>query len=247
MRLRVVIVEDQPLARLRLRDLLEEVPDVEVVGEAADGGEALRIISNLEPDLVFLDIQMPGPSGVDVLRAMDPGPLTVFTTAHDRHAVAAFELNALDYLLKPFGAERLSVAVDRARETLAKSAGGGARERSIEAFSEGAPLQRVFVRRRARIVPVALRTIEHLEASGDYVTLWEGNTSYLVRVGLTELLERLDPQAFVRIHRSHAVNLDFVDAFAPYDGSRLEVALRSGKRVLASRSRSSELRERFSI
>lgn len=247
MTLRVVVVDDQPLARLRLLDLLEEIKDVECVAVASDGDEAIQVIREFCPDVAFLDIHMPGRSGLEVLRSVDPRPLAVFTTAFDRHAVTAFELHALDYLLKPFGADRLRVAVDRARVALGTEAPNDVVERAGPAMTSEAPLTRVFVRRSSQIIPVAIQELDHLEANGDYVTLWEGKRSHLIRVGLADLMARLDPDVFIRVHRSHAVNLNHVKAFATHDRSRLEVVLRNGKRIVASRTRSVRLRERFSI
>lgn len=251
--LRVVIVDDQPLARLRLDDLLSELDRVEVVGQASDGHEALRVLAEVEPHLVFLDIQMPGPTGLDVLRQAKPRPLAIFTTAHDEHAVAAFELAAIDYLLKPFGGDRLRAAVERARAWLvARGEEGGPesdppaqRLKAVEPAT--GPLERLYVRSRGRVVPIRLDEVEHLEADGDYVTLWVGGRDHLVRVPLTRLMARLRPDRFVRIHRSHAINLDRVRDFQSYDGTRLRVTLESGKSLVASRSRSAELRKRFLV
>ena len=245
-----MIVDDQPLARLRLRDLLDEIDGIEILGEAADGDSALRLIANTRPDLAFLDIQMPGPSGLDVLRRADPRPLAVFTTAHDEHAVTAFELAALDYLLKPFGAERLRAAIERARARRQATEGTASEEPWVRAAplrDPERPLDRIYVRLRGKIVPVRLDEVEHLQANGDYVTLWLGGLDYLVRVSLTTLTERLDPNRFVRIHRSHAINLDRVKEFRSHDASRICVVLRSGKEVVASRTRSIELRQRFMV
>ena len=250
--LRVLVVDDQPLARLRLRDLLDERADVEIVGEAPDVPTALVLIDELRPDLAFVDIHMPGPSGLEVLRSAEPKPLVVFTTAHDQHAVTAFELNALDYLLKPFGSRRLAEAIGRARDRL-PSLREASKEHEdmwqrVDAVrnAEG-PLRRIYVRSRGRVVPVDLTQVNHLEADGDYVVLWEGERKHLVRVGLTHLASRLDPDTFVRVHRSHVINLDSVRDFAAHDSSRIKVTLKTGREVIASRARSVELRRRFSI
>ncbi len=249
MNLRVVVVDDQPLARLRLRDLLAQIPDVECVGEAADGHSALAVLDELRPDLTFLDIQMPGLSGLEVLKRANPLPQVVFTTAYDQYAVTAFELHALDYLLKPFGLERVRVAVGRAREQLDREVRGQATQldRAASALTDDAPLETVFVRKGGRIVPVSLAGIEHIEARGDYVRLCDAAHSSLLRATLSDFLARLDSRRFVRIHRSHAINLDRVLEFRSYDGRRLEVVLRSGKRLVASRSGTVELHARVEI
>jgi len=234
-----LIADDEPLARRRLRDLLADVPAVEVLGEAADGAEAVAQIDALRPDLVFLDIQMPGLSGLDVLRQTAHHPVTIFTTAHDRYAVAAFELAAVDYLLKPFGLERLTVAVTRAlaaRDTAAPA-------RAEQALVGAGPLERLFVHDRGKIVPLAVSKIVRFEARDDYVAVCPEGRTYLMHVTLGELERRLDPARFLRIHRTHLVNLDYVRTMEPYDGTRLVVELVDGTRLMASRSRSRVLKD----
>ncbi len=245
---RTLVVEDEPLARETLRALLADVPWVECVGEAADGAEAVRMIDALEPDLVLLDIEMPELSGLQVLERARHEPAVIFTTAYDRYAVSAFELEALDYLLKPFGRERCLAALDRARRALAHDAPSGAadaapadRARRALVAGEG-PLERVFVRDRDRILPVAAAEIERLEAADDYVALHARGQSYLVYLPLGDFERRLDPRRFLRVHRAHVVNLDFVKHMVPYDGSRMLVEMRDGTKILASRARSKDLR-----
>lgn len=247
MNIRAVVVDDHALARVRLKDLLNEIDDIECAGEASDGETAIGLIRDVQPDLVFLDIHMPGLSGLEVLRQSNPRPLAIFTTAHDQHAVTAFELHALDYLLKPFGTDRLRAAVDRARSMLRLEERATQLDRAEPAFDRNRPLERVFVRQSGQIVPVSLERIEHLEARGDYVALWQGARSHLLRAALAMLYTRLDLKRFFRIHRSHVVNLDRVKAFSSYDASRLQVELESGKKLVASRSRSVELRDRLTL
>jgi two-component system LytT family response regulator len=239
--LRTLIADDEPLARRKLRDLLGEFSWVQCVGEVADGPATVRAVDALEPDLLFLDIEMPGMSGLGVLERIAHQPAVIFTTAFDKYAVAAFELAALDYLLKPFGPERLHTALDRARQSLAQRGTLPALQRARTVF-DGAPATRFFVRDRGKIVPLQAREILHLEARDDYVAVYVAGRRYLVHLPLTEFERRLDPSRFVRIHRSHIVNLDHVVAFTPYDGTRLHVELRDGTRLLASRTRSRELR-----
>jgi len=238
--LRALVVEDEPLARARLRDLLEPVPWVRWVGEAATVTAALEALVRLQPDLVFLDVQLAGGSGLDVLRAADPGMGIIFTTAHERFAVAAFELGALDYLLKPFGTDRFSRALERARPVLL-SRRGSAAERGREVLGPDR-LQRLFVRDGGRIVPIPVTEIERVQACDDVVLVFAGGRTYRLGVTLAELEERLDPKRFVRVHRSHLVNLDQVVSFAPTEDARLLVTLRSGNTLFASRQRSRELR-----
>ena len=257
--LRVLIVEDEPLARQRLRSLVDELEWVTCVGEAADGRVALDLLNEHRPDLVFLDIELPELSGLEVLALSAHTPAVVFTTAYDRYAVSAFELAAVDYLLKPFGRERFLAAVERARRSLVPptdasveagvprlereslpSAGVRAQRALADA---GAPLTGLLVRDRARITPIAIADVERLEAEDDYVALFARGRRYLVYLPLNDFEQRLDRTRFVRVHRSHIVNLDFVRHLTPFDAGRLQVEMLDGTRILASRTRSKALRD----
>ena len=247
-RVRALVVEDEPLARTRLRELLAEVEWVECVGEAENGTRAVAAIDALRPDLVFLDIQLPELDGLEVLRRVEHQPLVVFTTAYDRYAVSAFELAALDYLLKPFGVERFRVALVRVRKAIDEGGGGDApdaRERAEQALSpeRGGPITRFFVRDRGKLYPVSVRDVERLEADDDYVRVHAKGRVHLVYLTLNDFERRLDPERFLRVHRAHIVNLDFVSHLVPQDGSRIEIRMRDGTAVLASRARSKDLRE----
>ncbi len=251
-KIRALIVEDEPLARRTLREILADVPWLECIGEAETGTRAVQLIDALAPDLVFLDIEMPELNGLDVLDRISHEPAVIFTTAYDRYAVSAFELEALDYLLKPFGRERCLAALERARRALPLS-GRGSRseaetttplvERARSVMAESGPLTRLFVRDRDRIVPVATAEIERLEAADDYVEVRTKSRSYLVYLTLNDFERRLDPERFIRVHRAHIVNLDFVKQLVPFDGSRMQVEMRDGTKILASRARSKELRQ----
>lgn len=241
MKIRAVIADDEPLARKKLGRLLEQDGEVECVGVAADGPEAIRLVAEHKPDLLFLDIRMPGATGIEVLEQLEHTPHVIFTTAYDRYAVTAFELQALDYLLKPFGKERFAQALARAKSVLKGPEGRRDTNPSPALQSEG-PLTRLFVRERGKIVPVSVEQIERLEAVDDYVMVHAGGRKHLVSVRLRDFEARLDRDRFVRVHRSHMVNLDFVTALAPHDGTRLQVELRDGTRIVASRTRSRELR-----
>jgi len=236
--IRAVIVEDELHARATLRDHAAALDWLEIVGEAGDGNEAVRMIDRLEPDLVFLDISLPETSGIEVLERIRHAPEVVFTTAHDHYALAAFELGALDYLLKPFGAERFRSALDRVRRRLAASV--PAPERARAAF--GTPLRRLFARDRDGIVPIDVRAIQHISACDDYVEIHSDRGCHLVHTTLAELVARLDPDVFRQIHRSHVVNLDAVVKIVPFDARRLCVHLRDGTQIVASRSASEQLR-----
>jgi two-component system LytT family response regulator len=238
---RALIAEDEPQARRSLREYLREADWVELVGEAGDGLEAAALIDELRPALVFLDVRMPELSGLDVVRRIRHRPEIVFTTAYDQFAVAAFELGALDYLMKPFGRRRFAVMLERVRRRLGAASGGA--ERAKDTLGPG-PLRRLFARVGDRAVPIAVDTIRHIQARGDYSEVHGPAGSFLLHVSLTELLARLDPELFCRVHRSHAVNVDAVEYFRDYGDRRLLVRMRDGVEIIASRAASQELRRR---
>jgi two-component system LytT family response regulator len=242
MKARAFIVEDEPIARERLQELLREVDWIECVGSAADGITAVRLLDELQPDLVFLDIEMPGMNGIEVLGRISYDPAVVFTTAYDRYAVTAFELEALDYLLKPFGANRLHAALDRVKRNLRDDSDVSVAQRAQAAFTKQSGLTRIFVRDRGRIIPIAMDDIDRLQAEDDYVGVHVNGKRYLVYLGMAEFEARLDPARFVRIHRSHIVNLDKVAAFLPQDGARLAIEMKDGTKLMASRTRARELK-----
>lgn len=237
---RAVIVEDEPHARENLRGFAAGVEWLTVVGEAADGASAVALIDREEPDLAFLDVCLPELSGLEVLERIRHQPAVVFTTAHDRFALAAFEIGALDYLLKPFGRQRFETMLGRVRQRLEQRAAPAA-ERAKAAF--GTPLRRLFARTRDGIVPIDVRTIRRIEASGDYVEVHGEAGRHLLHTTLGELAARLDPETFCQIHRSHVVNLDAVEVLVPFDARRLLVRLRDGTEIVASRTASERLRE----
>lgn len=243
MTLRAVIVDDEALARQRLRDLLEQRGDVDVVGEASDGPGGVALIDDQRPDVAFLDIEMPGGTGLEVMRQAQHQPLVVFTTAFERYAVTAFELAAVDYLLKPFGPERLETAMRRIERVSAVESPATS-ERLDQVLPQGTnnPLGRFFVRERGKLLPLDARDVERLEADDDYVRVVAKGRQWLVYLTLNDFEQRLDPQRFLRIHRSHIVNLDFVRHLVPGDGGRLEVEMQDGSRIAASRTRARELR-----
>lgn len=239
----VFIAEDEPLARDVLRDAILARPELQLVGEAADGASALEQINRLEPDVVFMDIQMPEMTGLEVLARLTCLPEIVFTTAFDQYAVAAFELNAVDYLLKPFTRARFDAAVERllvappaTPQMLAQVlAQAGERGR--------APLERILVRDRGRIFPLAVNDIEYLKADAKYTAIAARKQTFLVRIGISELEARLDPARFIRIHRSALVNLDFVESMKADDQSQLQLQMRDGTLLVANREASKMLRD----
>jgi len=235
-RFTVLIVDDEPPARRTLREFLSAVHWIKEIREAGDGAAAIATIDAWQPDLVFLDIVMPGATGLEVLGRVRHRPHVIFTTAFDQHALTAFELGALDYVLKPFGRERLMAALERARATLATDP-AIAIERARTALNDAVtPLARWFVRDGPRIVALDPAEIERIEADDDYALFHHRGRRYSVRLRLQDLEAKLDPRQFVRVHRSHIVNLAFVAACEPFDAWRLQVVLTTGHRIVASRS-----------
>jgi len=238
MPIRTLIVDDEPLARRRLRAFLRTEADIEVVGECGDGEDAADSIGRLRPDLVFLDIQMPGKDGFAVLAQIDPRhlPLIIFVTAHDQYAVRAFEQRALDYLLKPFGKKRFQDAVSRARERLSGPETGDFRQRIAGLLrSVAGPKTHLVVRTGGRSVVLQTGRIEWLEAEGDYVRIHAGREAYLTRQTMNRIEAELGSGRFVRIHRSTIVNLEFIKEIHPLPGGDHIVTLRDLTQVTLSR------------
>ena len=262
--LRVLIADDEPLARQRLEDLLASQPDVEVVGQAENGKEAAEAIRQLDPDLLFLDVQMPGLTGVEVAREIGPEamPATIFVTAYDQYALKAFDLAALDYLLKPFDDERFDQALARARQTIKLRDIDGMRQRLAALLKNEAPvsastsvpesgpvryIERLAVEMRGQVRVVSVDQIDFIAASGPYAELHTPEGQHLIRERMQTLEERLDPEQFFRIHRSAIVRLDCIDALLYNAGGDYAVRLKSGKRLKVSRGRKEALEQRLGL
>ena len=233
-----LIVDDEPLARRRLRAFLRAEPDIEVVGECGNGEEAVAAIRGQRPDLVFLDVQMPGMDGFAVLAELEPRrmPLVVFVTAHDQYAVQAFEQRALDYLLKPFGKKRFADAVSRARERLAGPDAGDFRDRMAGLLrSVAGPKTHLVVKTGSHSVVLQTSRIEWLEAEGDYVRIHAGREVYLTRQTMNRIEAELGSGRFVRIHRSTIVNLEFIKEIHSLPGGDQVITLRDLTQVTLSR------------
>ena len=241
MKVSALVVDDEPIARAGLKGMLSAFDWIEVVGEAADGRSAVRGIGMLKPELVFLDVQMPGLLGTDVLRQLDHRPFVVFTTAYSQHAVTAFELGAVDYLMKPFGPARLAAAMERVRGAIGEPSSIDAIERLSGALG-GGPITRLFARVGSAIVPLPVDRVTRLEADGDYVVVHVGGARHLLHLSLGSLVARLDPRRFAQVHRAHVVNLDHVRAFRRDARGNLEAELADGTRVPVSRSRARQVR-----
>ncbi len=231
--MRVLIVDDERLARAELRRLLAAHPQVEIAGEAANAEEALHQVTALQPDLLLLDVQMPGGSGFDLLQALDTAPDVIFTTAFDQYALRAFEVNALDYLQKPIQAQRLANALSRAALRL-----GG-----LPAPSVTQRPQQLFIKDGERCWFVTLDRIRLFESEGNYTRVhFDGEQPLMLR-SLNQLEQRLDPLRFFRASRRQIVNLDYVAQLAPADGGGLSITLHDGQCVDVSRRRAAQLKE----
>jgi two-component system LytT family response regulator len=238
----VLIADDEPLARRTLREHLRSLGWAGPIQEARDGKTAIFIANNQRPDVLFLDIVMPGATGLEVLEQLNYEPKVIFTTAYDQYAVSAFELGALDYLLKPFGRERLQRVLRRAQAALNGSA-APLLSRARESLEHTRALSRIFVRDGNRILPILLTSIERAQGADDYATICTANKEYLVNIRLSDLEAHLARDNFLRIHRSHLINLEYVGSIEPYDATRVEVVMKSGTRIVASRTGSKRLRD----
>ena len=235
--MKAMLIDDEPLARRELRRLLLEFPWVDIVGEAGQVAEAAEKIETLSPELLFLDIQMPGGSGFDLLARLEHLPQVIFTTAHSEHAVHAFEVNALDYLLKPVEPERLAAALTRIR-----------RAGAAHAPPADAPLEQLFVRDGPRCWFIPLREVRLFSAEGNYVRLMWGKLQPLLGRPLTVLEQRLDPKHFFRANRSQIINLDFIESVEVGVNGRLHVQLRDGgPEVEISRRQARRFKELTSV
>lgn len=265
-KLRVLIVDDEPLARQRIADMLASQDDVEIVGEADDGETAVAKIGELEPDLVFLDVQMPKKNGLDVVRAVGVNrmPLTIFVTAYDKHALEAFEVAAADYLVKPFDDDRFEQALIRARRMIAlnevdrlrdqllsvlQGQGRRAEDRQsgVSIVPAGQYLERIPVEMRGKVRVVPASEVDFIIASGPYAELYSGDRKYVIRESMQNLEDRLDPDVFIRTHRSVIVRIDLIDTLHKGAGGDYDVQLKSGRRLRVSRSRIEALEKKLGL
>jgi two-component system LytT family response regulator len=250
--IRTLIVDDEPLARERIKRFLADERDLELVGECAEGREAVAAILTLKPDLVFLDIQIPELDGFDVLKAVGIAqmPAVIFVTAYDRYALQAFDVNALDYLLKPYNHERFRKAVERARAHLSNGTKGELNERLLsllENFKTEPPrhLERLMIKSSGRVFFLRTDELDWIEAEGNYLRLHAGKDSHLLRETMNRLASKLDPDKFLRIHRSTLVNIERIKELQPLFSGDYVVILRDGKQLTLSRSYRDKLLELF--
>ncbi len=230
----VVIADDEPLARYKLHNYVSAVPSLRVAAVCHDGNEALTAAISTRAELLFLDVRMPGLSGTEVVASLDKVPAVVFTTAYDAYAVQAFNLGAVDYLLKPFGRRRFLETIDRVQNMLTTS--------SFATDGTGSP-DRLLVREGDRITPIHFHTITRFEARDDHVMVHTVTHRHLATVRMHELEQRLDHNQFVRVHRSHIVNLDHINTIKSHRSGRLVITMMDGTKLFASRARSHTLRQ----
>ena len=264
--LRVLIVDDEPLGRRRVAGLLRKERGVEIVGMIGDGVSAVEAIRSLAPDVVFLDVQMPGMTGLEVVRTIGPDemPTSVFVTAYDKHALAAFDLAAIDYLVKPFDDERFKEAFERARRMARLEDASRLRDILLKVLQETAVeprtvntasnalsprrhVERVPVESRGKIRYIAVSDIDYILASGPYAELVVGDRKHLIREAMQNLENQLDPARFFRVHRSAIVQLDRVDALLKSASGDCEVQLKNGVKIKVARSRREELEKRLAM
>jgi two-component system LytT family response regulator len=266
--LRVLIVDDEPLGRRRVAGLVRKERGVEIVGMIGDGVSAVEAIRSLAPDLVFLDVQMPGMTGLDVVRTVGPAdmPVTVFVTAYDKHALAAFDLAAIDYLVKPFDDERFEEAFQRARRMARLEEVSRLRDKLLAVLEETGDhaatlktparggtgvsaryLERIPVESRGKVRFIPVSDIDYILASGPYAELVAGDRKHLIREAMQNLENQLDPARFFRVHRSAIVQLDRVDALLKSPGGDCEVQLRNGVKIRIARARREELEKRLAM
>ena len=238
--MKALVIDDERLARKELITLLEAHPSIEVVGEAMNADEAEKMIEELNPDLLFLDIQMPGRTGFQLLESLDSAPLVVFTTAYDQYALKAFEVSALDYLLKPIVAERLSEAVSKVMEKeRTKSGRSGEKKLGLE--------DQVFVKDGERCWFVSLANVRMFESDGNYIKVYFDVNRPMIHKSLNALDEKLDERAFFRASRKHIVNLSWVEGIEPWFNGGLMVRLKGGDKVEVSRRQAAKFKDMMSL
>jgi len=230
--MRALLIDDERLARAELRRLLAAHPEVEIVGEAVNAADGVQQIAALKPDLIFLDVQMPGGSGFDMLAALEDAPEVIFTTAFDRYALQAFEVNALDYLQKPIQAARMAAALQRCAMR---------HERTLT-YAAPTSAKKLFIKDGERCWFVALQDIRLFESDGNYTRVYFGEHQPLMLRSLNQLEERLDPQRFFRASRRHIVNLDHVEQVAPNEAGGLDLKLRDNLELEVSRRRTAQFK-----
>jgi two-component system, LytTR family, response regulator len=246
-KIRALIVDDEPLARERLTDLLVGDTEVEIIGECGDGLAAVAAIEAQKPDLIFLDVQMPELDGFGVLEAIEATPVIVFVTAYDQYALRAFEVHALDYLLKPFDRERFEKALQRAKHQIMRERAGAVNRELVALLadlkSRPKPLERLVIKAGGRVFFLRVDEIDWIEAAANYVKLHTGKETHLLRETINGLAAKLDPEKFLRIHRSIIVNLERVKEMQPWFHGDYVIIMQDGAQLTSSRNYREQLRK----
>jgi two-component system LytT family response regulator len=242
--MRAIIIDDERLARAELRKLLQDFPEVEIIDEAANAEEGIEKIEAQNPDLIFLDIQMPGKTGFDMLSSLEKSPHVIFTTAYDEYALKAFEVNALDYLLKPVEPKRLADAIQKLHFTEAKESVSNGENINRSLLTEN---DQVFVKDGERCWFVKLSEIRLFESVGNYAKVFFGNNKPLILKSLNALEERLDEKMFFRANRKHIVNLRLIEKIEPYFNGGLLLELKGGEKIEVSRRQTVKFKEMMSL
>jgi two-component system LytT family response regulator len=239
-----LIIDDEPLARDLVREFLEQHNDLKLIGECSKGSEAVEKIDSLRPDLIFLDVQMPGMTGFDVLDKIEHDPFVIFTTAYDQYAIRAFEKNAVDYLLKPIDQERFKLAVDRALARMNSENNVGELLRSIKTENKTSYDSHLFVQKSEKLINLPVEEIEHLEASGDYTILTTKNDQFVSSSGIGKLEEILNPEIFIRVHRSTIININSLKEIEKHFNGGMVVKMNNGKTFPVSRTYAKLIRKK---
>lgn len=239
-----IIIDDEKLARDLLKEYLEEYEQIEIIAECNKGKDAVKEINKLEPDLIFLDVQMPGMDGFDVLENIDHTPYVIFTTAYDQYAIKAFDNNAIDYLLKPLDEERFKLAIKRATDRIKHDQNNVEQLLNNIKKEENKYSTHLFVQKSEKLLNIPVTDIMQLEASGDYTVLTTEKDQYLSSSGIGKLEDRLDPEIFIRIHRSTIINLNFLREIEKHFHGGLIVKMQNGKTFPVSRTYAKVIRKK---
>jgi two-component system, LytTR family, response regulator len=242
--IKAIIIDDEPLARMMVKEYLTDFPDIQTVAECGDGFEGVKAIQQYQPDLVFLDIQMPKINGFEMLELVEPLPNVIFTTAFDEYAIKAFENNAVDYLLKPYSKDRFERAIEKWREQHKNKSNLAATEAMLSAVSQANPQTlRVVVKTGTRIKIIPVEDINYMEAADDFVKIYTNENNFLKNKTMSYFEQVLDKQHFVRTHRSYIVNIREITRLEPYEKENYVAILKSGAQVPVSRNGYPKLKE----
>jgi len=246
-KIKTIIIDDEELARNIIEKFLESYEDVEIVAVCTNGFEGVKSINDLQPDLVFLDVQMPKLNGFEVVELIDPSPVIIFATAFDEYAIKAFEMNAVDYLLKPFSKERFGQAIEKARvRIMSKENNSSALKKLSETIHEKSIfLDRIVVRTGSKIKVISVGTIKYLEAQDDYVMIYTTDGKFLKQQTMKFFEQHLDPDKYLRVHRSYIANIELINQIEPYEKENYIAKLVDGSKVKVSANGYKRLREKL--